>query len=165
MSKRSWNLIDKFYNAMTTIVLFKCWIHVNPKATQCHKKINVSGEFKCLQCGRCCHTVVPWKQEEVQALVDAGIIEWDEFEFEEDAVDDDGRPIKIFIERRHHQNRTYRYNVCRFLNKNKCDIYDLRPSVCRKWSTINGRIHGEPCGCVNFFYFNRQLELNRQSTQ
>lgn len=66
--------------------------------------------FKCKKCGKCCSNYLPLTENEFKEIKKMAI-----------------------KENKHLYNKNW-YDICPFLNnKNKCEIYENRPLICREY--------------------------------
>lgn len=71
-------------------------------------------KFECSKCGKCCSNYLPLQKEEIDTMK------------------------KLATKENKHLLDKEWYNICPFLNyKNKCDIYENRPLICREYSCYN----------------------------
>ncbi len=93
--------------------------------------------FKCNQCGECCKIVVKVSKEEINKIKNKGY---------KDFLEIDPIKGKDYVLKRVN-------GICVFLTDNKCEIYNIRPKICRLYPFLDKNAKIKSCKPRDLFVF------------
>jgi len=100
-----------------------------------------SKTFKCKQCGECCKIVVKVSNNEINRIKQQGHKDF----LEKDPIKGKGYALK-------------RINGnCVFLKDNKCEIYEIRPEICRLYPFLDKNVKISSCKPRDVFPFYKNI--------